>query len=114
MKMNDVAKRIQALLDERGEKLKPVCDRAGVKYYSVYPWWSRPNASADADNVRKLARYFGVPLGHLQFGDTINPNKSPKEELKDKVDSLDTSEQDQVADFLDFLALQRAKKERGQ
>ena len=106
MNMNDVAIRIQKLLDERGEKLKPVCEKIGVKYYSIYPWWSRPGSNADPDKVKLFADYFGVPIDYLRFGTPIK-ERHLKDKLRDKVDTLDTNEQEKLADFVEFLLSQR-------
>lgn len=87
--MNDVAKRIQTLLDARGEKLKPVAEKIEVGYYSVYPWWQREHAKTDPKKVKIWAEYFNVPVGHLLYGDPVDENGNDYETLLARARSLE-------------------------
>lgn len=88
MPMNDVAKRIQAVLDARNEKLKPIAEQIGAGYYSVYPWWQREHAKADPKKVLLFAEYFGVPVGHLLYGDPIDTPPDDFSGLLERAKSL--------------------------
>ena len=103
MSMNPVAVRIQALLDQRGEKLKPVTVEANVSYYSVYPWWQREHAKADYEKVKALANYFEVPVAHLMYGDPIEEKPDTVDHLHERIQSLKDSDRKELENYLDFL-----------
>ena len=101
--MNEVAQRIQALLDERGEKLKPVAEAAGVTYYSIYPWWSRENAKPSYEKVSALANYFGVPVGHLMYGEPRTENSASPEAVTRRMMDLSDEDRKAVESYVDHL-----------
>jgi transcriptional regulator with XRE-family HTH domain len=103
MPMNPVAERIQSLLDERKEKLKPVADAIGVNYYSVYPWWQREASKADYEKVSAFADYFGVPVGHLAYGDPLGEQAPSSERLIARIETLESDDRIALEKYLDFL-----------
>ena len=119
--MNKVAQRIQVLLDERNEKLKPVADAAGVQYYSVYHWWKRPHSKADYNKVVKFADYFNVDVKELYDGNNLGPALE-EGESKDEGQCLDSKKEiirqldlltdDDVKDLYNYLGFLRHRNKR--
>lgn len=105
--MNPVASRIQALLEERGEKLKPVADSIGAGYYSVYPWWKREHAKPDYEKVKLFAAHFDVPVGHLMYGDPIEGGPASPALLLSRIESLEADDRKDLEKYLDFLSSKR-------
>ncbi len=101
--MNPVAQRIQTLLDSRDEKMKPAAEKAGVSYYSVYPWWQRENSTPDPEKVNLWAKYFGVPVGHLLYGDPLDADPNDYESLLERAKSLEGDERRSVETILKTL-----------
>jgi transcriptional regulator with XRE-family HTH domain len=105
--MNPVATRIQKLLDKRGEKLKTVSDACNVAYYSIYPWWKREHSKADYEKVKAFANYFGVPVGHLLYGDPLDKVPASADRLRERILSLPDSDQKEVESYIDYLHSKR-------
>jgi hypothetical protein len=107
MPMNPVAARIQAILETRGEKMKPVADSIGAGYYSIYPWWQREHAKADYEKVKLFANYFGVPVGHLMYGDSIEDVSGDAAPLLERIHSLKDDERKELESYVNFLISKR-------
>jgi hypothetical protein len=100
-KMNPVAKRIQAILDDRDIKLKTLCDDHEIEYYSIRPWWDRPNSKAPVEKITPIARALNVPVTHLSVGAPICAD--PRQRLISLVHDLDDALLGEVERYLQFL-----------
>lgn len=107
--MNAVAQRIQVVLDDRKLKLKPVAEAAGVKYYSIYPWWQRESAKPDYEKVKLIASYLSIPVGHFMYGDAISGTAPTAENLASRIETLEDLDRSAVEKFLDYLVSNRER-----
>lgn len=114
MSRSPVAERIQKLLDERGEKLKTVCRKLDIEYYSVYPWWKRENHKLVKHKLEMFADYFGVPVEHLMYGDAIDQVPRSADNLVQRIRSLEGTERKDLENYLDLLEIRQIQREQNQ
>jgi transcriptional regulator with XRE-family HTH domain len=107
---NEIALRIQTLLDAKSVKLAEVARQASVPYHTIANLWRRPKARLSADNADKLAAALGTTARFILFGETPAP-EDRRALVMSMYDDFDETKRRQMEEYALFLASRRAQSD---
>ena len=106
--MNDIAKRLNELMEERGVKASRVSAELNLSNSAFTDWKNSKNGPGVAALI-KLAKYFEVSLDYLIIGKKSEADMAREEayrrerEFYDKLSVLPTFRQGMVAGYIDAM-----------
>lgn len=113
MELSPITLRIKTLMDQRGMNRADLSRATGIPYHRLNPWFIREAAKPNAEDIDKIAAYFGVQVGHLINGEPIE-EPSAKSWIVSVYDRLPQKEREQLEGFVRFLDKQRDSQDNGQ
>ena len=103
MTTNPITQRILALMKARGITRAELGRALSIPYHRLNPWFVRPAAKPNAEDLDALAKYFGVPAGHIINGDPI-PEPAARDWILKVYDELPPQKREHLEAFVRFLA----------
>lgn len=101
-----IAKRIVALLEERGINRAELARRANIPYHRLNPWFVRENAKPNGEDIEAVARVLNVSVSYLLHGGDREA-QGPKAWIVQTYDQLDPDRRKQLEGFVKFLLSQQ-------
>lgn len=100
-------------MDARGIRRAELARALSIPYHRLNPWFVRPAAKPNAEDLDALAKYFGVPIGHLINGDPI-PEASARDWILQVYDKLPPQKRENLEAFVRFLADEQRSRDTEQ